>query len=83
VQFLDVFKEDVLSLPTKAKSIEKDGAFLYAVKDNKVMRIPLEIGLSSKDYFEVLNADIDENTALIIEGKGSVKDGQTVAPKFK
>ena len=83
VQFLDVFKEDVLSLPTKAKSIEKDGAFLYAVKDNKVMRIPLEIGLSSKDYFEVLNTDIDENTAFIIEGKGLVKDGQTVAPKFK
>ena len=83
VQFLDVFKEDVLSLPTKAKSIEKEGAFLYAVKDNKVMRIPLEIGLSSKDYFEVLNSDIDENTSFIVEGKGLVKDGQIVAPKFK
>ncbi len=40
-------------------------------------------GLSNKDYFEVLNPEITENTLVIVQGKGLVKVGQIVKPVIK
>lgn len=76
-------REGVLSLPVTAQWIFQNQPFVLTVKDNKVERIPLRKGLSNKDYFEVLNSEITENTLVIVQGKGLVQPGQIVKPVFK
>jgi len=61
----------------------QDEPFILIVRDNKVERIPLRKGLSSKEYFEVLNANITEESLVIVQGKGLVKPGQIVEPILK
>lgn len=71
------------SLPITAQVLYEDAYFVMVVKDNVVERIPLQKGLSNADYFEVLNADINAQTMVIVKGKGLVKPGQTVDPILK
>jgi len=76
-------REGVISLPITALWIFKNQPFILVVKDNKVERIPLRRGLSSKDYFEILNSEITANSLVIVQGKGLVKPGQIVKPVLK
>ncbi len=76
-------RERVLSLPVTAQWIFQNQPFVLIVKDDVVARIPLRKGLSNKDYFEVLNPEITENSLVIIQGKGLVKPGQIVKPVIK
>ena len=76
-------KVGVLSLPITAQSIMKNQLFVSIIKDGKVEKIPLRKGLSNKDYFEVLNSEINENSLIIIMGKGLVQSGQSVNPILK
>ena len=48
-----------------------------------VERTALRKGLSNKDFFEVLNSDITEESLVIVQGKGLVKSGQKVKPVIK
>ena len=70
----------VLSLPVTTQSIEKNKPFISIVNDGVVEQIILRKGLSNKDYFEVLNSEINENSLIINMGKGLVQSGQTVNP---
>lgn len=76
-------RENVLSLPITAKLTEQNQAYVLVVNDNIVEKVPLRIGLTNKDYFEVLNAELTENSLIIIQGKGLVNVGQTVNPVIK
>ncbi len=76
-------RESVVSLPITAQWVYQNQAFVLTVEDNIVERIPLRKGLSNKDYFEVLNPEITENTLIIVQGKGLVKPGQIVEPVIK
>jgi RND family efflux transporter MFP subunit len=76
-------RDSVLSLPVTGQLIFQDELFLLVVKDNVVERIPLRKGLSNKDFFEVLNDNIDLNSQVIIQGKSLVKAGQSVEAIIK
>lgn len=76
-------RENVLSLPVTSKFLYQDEPFIFVVKNNKVERIQLRTGLSNKDFFEVLNAEIDTESLVITQGKGLVKHGQLVKPVLK
>ncbi len=76
-------RDEVLSLPVIAQVIWQNQPFVLVVKDNKVERIPVRIGLSNKDYFEVLNPDITGNSLVIVQGKGLVQPGDIVKPVLK
>jgi len=76
-------RENVLSLPVTAQYIYEDELFLLVVKNGIVARIPLRKGLSNKDFFEVLNSEIDSSTQVIIKGKGLVNEGQNVSATLK
>ncbi len=76
-------REGVLSLPLTAQVIHQNTFFVLVVKDGIVQRIPLRKGLASKDYFEILNADITKDALIIIQGKGLVNEGQTVKAILK
>jgi len=75
--------ESVTSLPVTAQVMFQDKAYLYVVKEGKTERVPLQKGLSNKDYFEVLNTDISEESQIIVRGKNLVKPGQIVKPILK
>ncbi len=83
VQFLDAVSEQAISLPIQTKSSDKKGAFIMLVENDQVKKIDLKPGLSNKEYFEVLNSEVNENSLVIIKGQGLVKDGQSVEPIMK
>jgi len=76
-------REGVISLPITAQSIFQNQPFVLVVNDNTVERVALRKGLANKDYFEVLNSEITENSLVIVQGKGLVKTGQVVNPVLK
>jgi len=80
VEFKLQSRDDVLSLPLTATYIQNDEPYILAVDTNRVVALPLEKGLANKEFFEVLNTNITENTQVIIQGKGLVKPGEIVKP---
>jgi len=76
-------RKNILSLPIISKMSFKNEDFVLVVENKTVKRLPVKIGLSDKDYFEVLNAEITENTQVIVQGKGLVNEGQIVEPVLK
>ncbi len=76
-------RENILSLPIIAKVNYKNEDYVFAVVDGKVIRIPVKIGLSNQDYFEILNDEITSETQVIVKGKGLVKPEQIVEPILK
>lgn len=76
-------RDSVLSLPVTAQLIFQDEPFLLVVNNNVVERIPLRKGLANKDFFEVLNGNINLSSEVIIQGKSLVKAGQSVEAIIK
>jgi len=76
-------RENILSLPMIAKVSHKNEDYVLAVVDGIVKRLPVKIGLSNQDYFEVLNDEITAETHVIVQGKSLVKPEQIVEPILK
>jgi len=76
-------RENILSLPMITKVSHKNEDYVLAVVDGVVKRLPVKIGLSNQDYFEVLNDEITAETQVIIKGKSLVKPEQIVEPILK
>lgn len=76
-------RENILSLPMITKVSHKNEDYVLAVVDGKVKRLPVKIGLSNQDYFEVLNDEITAETQVIVQGKSLVKPEQIVEPILK
>ncbi len=77
-------RADVLSLPATAQVIFQKNFFLYVVDENNIVqRVPLRKGLANKDYFEILNAEINAESKVIIQGKSLIKPGQKVEAVLK
>ncbi len=72
-----------LSLPNTAIHMKRDAPFVFVVKDGIVEEVQLKKGLSGKDYFQVLNNNIDASTKVIVKGKSMVKSGQAVRAVLK
>jgi hypothetical protein len=53
------------------------------VVDGKVKRMPVKIGLSNQEYFEILNDEITSDMQVIVQGKGLVKPEQIVESVLK
>ena len=75
-------RKGILSLPMISKISYKNEDYVLAVEKGVVKRIPLKIGLSDGNFFEILNAEITAETEVIIKGKGLVNEGQQVEPKL-
>jgi RND family efflux transporter MFP subunit len=76
-------RDNILSLPAIAKTSHKNESYVLVVENKTVKRIPVKIGLSDRNYFEVLNAEITAETKVIVQGKGLVNQGQIVEPILK
>lgn len=73
-------KENILSLPVSSKIRYKNEDYILVVEKKKVKRVLLKMGLSDKYYFEVLNTEINDETIVVLKGKGLVSPGQEVNP---
>ena len=76
-------RDNILSLPMISKISHKNEDYVLAVKDGKVKRMQIKIGLSNQHYFEILNDEITSDTQVIVQGKGLVKPEQIVEPILK
>ena len=71
-------RKNIQSLPVIAKISHKNEDYVLAVEGGEVKRIPVKVGLSNQDYFEVMNDEITADSKVIVQGKGLVKAGQIV-----
>jgi len=76
-------RENILSLPVIAKVSHKNEDYVLAVVDGEVKRMPVKIGLSNQEYFEILNDEITSDMQVIVQGKGLVKPEQIVESVLK
>ena len=76
-------RENVLSLPSKTKTMIDDAPHILVVNNGVVEKIALEIGLENANYYEVLNSNINDSTLVISRGKSLVKTGNKVYPVLK
>lgn len=76
-------RENILSLPILSKVRFQNEDYVFVVETGKVQRLLIKTGLSDKDYFEVLNAEITQESQVIVNGKGLVNPGQIVNPVLK
>lgn len=76
-------RENILSLPMMTKVSHKNEDYVLVVVNGVVKRLPVKIGLSNQDYFEVLNNEITAETQVVIKGKSLVKPEQIVEPILK
>tara|TARA_B110000285_G_C14884747_1_gene495634 strand:- start:230 stop:790 length:561 start_codon:yes stop_codon:yes gene_type:complete len=84
VILLNKSRNGVVSLPITSQLISKNEPYILIVnEDNKIEKIVLRKGLANKDFLEVLNSDITKDTKVILQGKGLVKEGDTVNPIMK
>lgn len=76
-------RDNVLSLPSKTKTMIDDAPHILVVDNGIVEKIALEIGLENANYYEVLNSNINDSTLIISRGKSLVKTGNKVYPVLK
>ena len=76
-------RDNVLSLPSKTKTMIDDAPHILVVRNGVVEKIALEIGLENANYYEVLNSNINDSTLVITRGKSLVKTGNKVYPVLK
>lgn len=70
-------KTDAQLLPAEALVTEKNKSFVFCVRDNKAARVPVKTGFDDGLAVEILDG-LKPNEAVIVAGKQSVTDGQTV-----
>ena len=76
-------RDNVLSLPSKTKTMIDDAPHILVVNNGVVEKIALEIGLENANYYELLNSNINDSTLVISRGKSLVKTGNKVYPVLK
>lgn len=70
-------KDDVVTIPSQAVFTENRVQYVYMVKDNKVVKTSIKIGLSNDTVVEVTQG-LNENDNLIIEGQSFLSDGEKI-----
>lgn len=76
-------RDSVLSLPVMAKMLYRDQPHLLIVRDGIAERVVLQEGITSRDYFEVLNKEIGSQTMVVLQGKQLAEAGRRVIPISK
>jgi len=71
-----------LTIPATAILTEGAQAYVFTVKDNHAVRTNIQTGLDDGIRVEV-NKGLDDDTVVILAGKGLVSDGSLVRPVFK
>ncbi len=76
-------RENILSLPAISKVKYKNEDYVMVVENDRVVRMPIKIGLSDEHFYEVINAEITKDSKVIVSGKNLVTPGQIVNATIK
>jgi membrane fusion protein (multidrug efflux system) len=68
---------DASLLPADAVLIEKSGASVFTVADNKAVKAPVKLGFSDGTSVEILDG-VKPDAAVIVVGKATLNNGQAV-----
>jgi RND family efflux transporter MFP subunit len=71
------YRDNVPMLPITAIVRDGDSAFCYCVRDEKVVRTPLQLGMRSGNSVEILSG-VDESQLVVLARADGLKDGQQV-----
>jgi RND family efflux transporter MFP subunit len=71
-------KEDALLVPVEAVVVERAGASVFTVKDNKARKVPIKTGFDDGVNVEIVSG-LDANQPVIVVGKRTLADGQVVS----
>src|SRR6266403_3872535 len=61
-------RPDALTLPASAIDSDGAGSFVYAVKDDRIERLPVKVGVSDSDLVEIVEG-LPEQTAVVLRTK--------------
>ena len=75
-------KEDALLVPVDALLIEKSGASVFTISDNKAKKTPVKTGFNDGANAEILGG-LKPDQAVILIGKKPMADGQPVQVEAK
>src|SRR5438552_1728187 len=70
-------KEDALLVPVDALVVEKAGAFVFTVVDNKAKKTPVKTGFNDGTNVEIVSG-VKAGQPVILVGKRVLSDGQAV-----
>ena len=70
-------RPNALLVPKRAVVYDGGSQFLFTVRDNKAVRVPLEAGFETPDTIEV-RSGFNEGDPVIILGQAGLKDGASV-----
>ncbi|AVR45067.1 hypothetical protein C7S20_07175 [Christiangramia fulva] len=74
-------REEALSLPNTALAIKEGKKMIYKVNPENLVELEeINVGIQGKNYFEVLNPDLEESAKVIIRGRNQVNAGMKVEP---
>src|SRR6266850_1166962 len=75
---IDVEKHgEALLLPVEAVLVEKAGASVFTVADNKAKKVPVKTGFNDGAFVEILDG-VSPNETVIVIGKTGLNNGQPV-----
>jgi membrane fusion protein (multidrug efflux system) len=70
-------KKDVLLLPAEALVVEKTRTSVFAVQDNKAVKVPVKPGFNDGVLVEVVEG-LKAEQLVVLAGKQTITDGQSV-----
>lgn len=71
--------KDAYLIPYEAWQNNKEGDFIYTIKEGKAVKHPVTIGVKGEIQLEVKGDGFDENAVLIIKPPLELKDGSAVS----
>lgn len=69
--------ENALMIPVEAINADRDGDFLYVVENGLVVKKPIECGISTDTYTEILEG-ISEEDVVILNSDSNLEEGMAV-----
>ena len=75
-------KTNVWLVPVAALSVEKSGASVFLISDNKAKKVPVKTGFNDGAFVEIREG-LPENQPVILMGKQPLNDGQPVRVEEK
>jgi RND family efflux transporter MFP subunit len=74
-------QKNVLTIPIQSISSTGDTTSVLMVKDNKIQRQPVTLGLETPDRAEV-QSGLNEGDLVVVGNRSSLQDGQDVSPQL-
>ena len=70
-------KDDALLVPVDALVVERAGAFVFTINDNKAKKTRVQTGFNDGTNVEIVSG-VKPDQPVILVGKRLLSDGQTV-----